>query len=157
MNFLSASSNPAGTVLTVRGYRMQRINGKVQRVEERVAYVIAGDAREIAMSLNQRARTGLRVLFGMRFSATDLPKEIRAIDIDLFDAEIAAESITSEERDYFFSSGFSQHEIFDRLVERNREERMKSRADRADRIRADLDELGAPQQAATEAQDDAVE
>ena len=141
MNFRSASSNTAGTVLTVRGRREERSNGRTRFTEEHAAYVVSGDAREIAKSLNLRAQTGLRAFFGMRFHVTDLPGAVRAINTGHVDAEIAAEGITHEERDYFFSSGFSQHEIFDRIIERSKAERKKHRADRADKIRADLNAI----------------
>lgn len=93
----------------------------------------------------------------MRFIVTDIPGPVRAINIEHIDAEIAADRITCEERDYFFNSGFNQHEIFDRIVERSKAKRKQYNIDRADRIRADLDKLGAPQQIAKEGQDDAVE
>ncbi|WP_396453117.1 hypothetical protein [Leucobacter aridicollis] len=135
-----------GTVLTVWLRRVPKLfESRTRLVQERFAYVVSGDANEIAKSLNQQSRTGRGLVFGMRFNVTDIPGPVRAINVEHIDAEIAADSITREERDYFFTSGFNQHEIFDRIVERSKAKRKQYNIDRADRIRADLDELGTSQ------------
>lgn len=53
MIFLSAESNLDGTVLTVWLRREPKLfESRTRPVEERFAYVVAGDANEIAKSLN---------------------------------------------------------------------------------------------------------
>ncbi len=118
MIFSSASSNPAGTVLTVRGRSKSKPAHDWNQREERADFVVSGDGHKIAKSLKERSLTGWRFFFGMTFRAHDLPKPNREISIVSVDDEYAAQELTRAERDFFLNSGFDYAEIFAQIVAR---------------------------------------
>lgn len=143
MHLRSAFSNPAGTVLTVHGYRTRHVGGRPVRTEHREDYVVAGDGHEILKSLLTRQPRGfLRILVAPSFSPlSDLPQSFREIAVTTVEEEIAADAITLAERDFFLNSGFPPNEIFKQLVERKSEERARFAEDRATEIRVSLEQI----------------
>lgn len=145
MILISASSNPAGTVLTVAGATE---GDRTLRESEYETYVVSGDAHKIAEELNKRPGTRLLKAIAMdwglvpkRFTLRDLPADAFGVRVVTPDEQRAAEGLTVEERDYIFASAFERYEIFEVIVDRYRGERMQDKADRAEKIRADLDAM----------------
>lgn len=121
----SAKFNTACTLVALCGRAGMKCARERGRRDQRVDFVVSGEARKIVTSLKGCPSTGCRFFLGIRFSASHLPQPLRELIDIIVDEQFDAQRLLGTERDYFPSSGFGKQRIFNEVIAINTAEQKR--------------------------------